>query len=230
MDGGEISGNTSATDGGGIMLHEPDFYAQEMEPDDLYCSFTMNGGSICRNTADDAGGGVYFNDGFTRLSLSGSPTITDNAAKTGTENLYLFNFNTELHVRISGALEDGACVGVSVWNGPTAERPVVFTSGLTAQGNIGAFFSDKPAYIVDWSADGTEAALCRVPGAQERGDMDGDGDVDSDDAIYLLRYTLNPDRYPIEQDGDVDGDGDADSDDAIYLLRYTLNPDKYPLH
>ena len=27
--------------------------------------------------------------------------------------------------------------------------------------------------------------------------MNGDGFVDSDDAIYLLRYTLMPDRYPL---------------------------------
>ncbi len=62
-----------------------------------------------------------------------------------------------------------------------------------------------------------------------RGDFNEDGFVDSDDAIYLLRYTLNPGRYPIHQSGDVNGDGYVDSDDAIYLLRYTLNPGRYPL-
>ena len=29
------------------------------------------------------------------------------------------------------------------------------------------------------------------------GDMDSDGDVDSDDAIYLLRHVLYPDDYPL---------------------------------
>ena len=29
------------------------------------------------------------------------------------------------------------------------------------------------------------------------GDMNGDGTVNSDDAIYLLRYTLNPEKYPL---------------------------------
>ncbi len=62
-----------------------------------------------------------------------------------------------------------------------------------------------------------------------RGDVNGDDFLDSDDAIYLLRSTLNPNRYPSNQDGDMNGDGFVDSDDAIYLLRHTLSPNRYPL-
>ena len=62
-----------------------------------------------------------------------------------------------------------------------------------------------------------------------RGDADGDDDVDSDDAIYLLYHTFNETEYPLNQSGDMDGDGDVDSDDAIYLLYYTFNPEEYPL-
>ena len=61
------------------------------------------------------------------------------------------------------------------------------------------------------------------------GDVDGDDDVDSDDAIYLLYHTFNATEYPLNQSGDMDGDGDVDSDDAIYLLYYTFNPEEYPL-
>ena len=80
---------------------------------------------------------------------------------------------------------------------------------------------------------------CSVCGAAEsdekpdedvlRGDMDGNGKVNSDDAIYLLRHTLMASVYPIEQDGDMDGNGKVNSDDAIYLLRHTLLPSVYPL-
>ncbi len=62
-----------------------------------------------------------------------------------------------------------------------------------------------------------------------RGDVDGNGVVDSNDAIHLLYHTLLPERYEINQDGDFDGDLDTDSDDAIYLLYFTMLPERYPL-
>ncbi|MBQ4322637.1 MAG: leucine-rich repeat protein [Clostridia bacterium] len=62
------------------------------------------------------------------------------------------------------------------------------------------------------------------------GDVMGDTEVDSDDAIYLLKHTLFPEMYPINQTSDFDGNGTLNSDDAIYLLKYTLFPDLYPLH
>ncbi|MBQ7380872.1 MAG: leucine-rich repeat protein [Clostridia bacterium] len=62
-----------------------------------------------------------------------------------------------------------------------------------------------------------------------RGDVNGDTQVNSNDAIYLLRYTLMPSTYPINQSGDMNGDGQVNSNDAIHLLRYTLMPSQYPL-
>ncbi len=61
------------------------------------------------------------------------------------------------------------------------------------------------------------------------GDLNGDGSTDSDDAIYLLRATLDPESYPVNQSCDFNGDGQTDSDDAIYLLRHTLDAEGYPL-
>jgi len=86
-------------------------------------------------------------------------------------------------------------------------------------------------------SDGSETpvSLATVSGTvvvviYQRGDVNGDSFVNSDDAIYLLRYTLSANRYPINQSGDMNGDGYVNSDDAIYLLRYTLSPNRYPLH
>lgn len=61
------------------------------------------------------------------------------------------------------------------------------------------------------------------------GDVNGDETVNKDDAIYLLRYVVYPDKYPISVSGDVNGDGETNKDDAIYLLRHVVYPDKYPL-
>ena len=65
--------------------------------------------------------------------------------------------------------------------------------------------------------------------AAARGDFNQNGAVDSNDAIYLLRSTLNSSAFPLNQSGDVNGDGKMNSDDAIYLLRHTLQPSLYPL-
>lgn len=61
------------------------------------------------------------------------------------------------------------------------------------------------------------------------GDLDGDDNLDSDDAIYLLFHTFDSVKYPVIQDCDYDKDGNVDSDDAIYLLFHTFNPEKYPI-
>jgi hypothetical protein len=62
------------------------------------------------------------------------------------------------------------------------------------------------------------------------GDMNGDSKLNSADAIYLLRHTIMPDKYPIIGSGDVNGDDKLNSADAIYLLRHTIMPDKYPIY
>ena len=74
-------------------------------------------------------------------------------------------------------------------------------------------------------------AICvfGTDGTVTRGDMNGDGRVDSDDAVYLLRHTFLPSRYPVGQSADVNGDGKVNSDDAVYLLRHTFLPGRYPL-
>lgn len=65
--------------------------------------------------------------------------------------------------------------------------------------------------------------------ALPRGDMNGDGVADDADALYLLRFTLFPDRFQLAQPGDVNGDGYVDDADALYLLRFTLFPERFPL-
>lgn len=64
-----------------------------------------------------------------------------------------------------------------------------------------------------------------------RGDLDSDGDVDEDDAVYLLLYTFRASTHPLPEGQNVDynNDGVVNSDDAIYLKNYLTNPAQYPL-
>lgn len=64
-----------------------------------------------------------------------------------------------------------------------------------------------------------------------KGDIDGDEDVDLDDAVYLFGYSMIPDFYPTEYKGSMDfnKDGNVDIEDAILLFNYSMLPDVYPI-
>ena len=78
------------------------------------------------------------------------------------------------------------------------------------------------------AAAGGDAALSplTVPAA---GDIDRDGSVDSDDAVYLLRHVLFPASFAVEAFADFDGDGRVTSGDAVYLLKHVLFPEAYAI-
>lgn len=62
------------------------------------------------------------------------------------------------------------------------------------------------------------------------GDYDNDGYVTEADVIYLLWYTVLPERYPLNgKRADFNGDGFVTEEDVIYLLWYTVDPDRHPL-
>lgn len=91
---------------------------------------------------------------------------------------------------------------------------------------------------VPLATSSTEAAeeFTGVPIIIETGDFNGDGQVNSDDAIRLLMYTQfnesHPGEYPLHKDAgtaDLNNDKEVNSDDAIYMLMYTQFPENYPI-
>ena len=64
------------------------------------------------------------------------------------------------------------------------------------------------------------------------GDMDGNGRVAHEDAVYLLLHTLfNATSYPLQYaPGDMDGNGVIEESDAVLLLLHTMfGSQNYPL-
>lgn len=61
------------------------------------------------------------------------------------------------------------------------------------------------------------------------GDLNEDGVVNENDALYLLQHVLLPDIFPVNQPVDFVRDGIVNEGDAIYLLQYVLFPDMFPL-
>lgn len=137
---------------------------------------------------------------------------------------------------LTATLTPSDATSTVTWVSSDTDVATVDTNGkvtAVAEGSatITAFVDANDNGVLD---DGEVSATCAVTVEAApsviKGDIDGNGTVDSDDAIYLLKHTLLPNKYPIVGDGDVDGDGAVDSDDAIYLLKHTLLPGKYPLN
>ncbi len=94
----------------------------------------------------------------------------------------------------------------------------VFTVPAFAEGEVyGAQMSSELVY------------MSQIKTANIAGDLDGNGLITKDDAIYLLMYTFFPEDYPIEWSVDFNGDNNVTKDDAIYLLMYTFFPEDYPI-
>ena len=65
------------------------------------------------------------------------------------------------------------------------------------------------------------------------GDVDGDGIVNHNDAIYLLLHAMFGEaQYPLAgAPADIDGNGIVEQDDAVYLLLHTMFGEQfYPLN
>lgn len=61
------------------------------------------------------------------------------------------------------------------------------------------------------------------------GDLDGNGFLEIDDAVYLLYHSNFPEEYPVSQTVDFNADGTVDENDAIRLLYHVYFPEYYAL-
>ena len=79
---------------------------------------------------------------------------------------------------------------------------------------------------VNYNQNGSRVPIIYVNGSvtvysYTPGDLNGDGRINSKDAIYLLRYIAGWELDGLVEDAlDVNGDGKINSKDAVHLLRY----------
>ena len=152
ISGGEISKNV-ANQGGGVAVEG---------------TLTLTGGTIRENWAKEQGGGLYLAYGYSPISISGKPVITDNysggtRAEDGSvaggekDDLYIAQ---NMNLSVTGALDDAAKIGVRM------EIPGKFTTGYKTHsaGRLPRTFfeSEQADYSVGYAEDGSgEASLVR---------------------------------------------------------------------
>lgn len=71
------------------------------------------------------------------------------------------------------------------------------------------------------------------PVCYTHGDVNADGEITGEDAVYLLfaSFDMFKDEYVLEQNGDIDENDQFDGNDAVYLLFASIDmfKDEYPL-
>jgi hypothetical protein len=136
---------------------------------------------------------------------------------------YCGSFPDEGRVRLAGAIAQGASGRVSI-------ADLTFTaSGRPASTHIefivNQFATPQSQELETTTRDAVITLVFSTPGPTpappHQGDTDCDGDVDTADALGVLRDTAGlPDPACINR-GDVDCDADRDSVDALAILRHT---------
>lgn len=138
---GTIRGGYNSGDGGGIVNIDNGI-------------LNIEGGEIYNNKATGNGAGIYHNG--TSLNIKGRVRIHGNTGSYNDNNVYLPSGNT---ITINGNLDVDTRIGVTMAEYRRANTNTgVFTSGLSAQGVISNFKSDKESQYINVYRDGNGEA------------------------------------------------------------------------
>ena len=73
-------------------------------------------------------------------------------------------------------------------------------------------------------ANDNEFEFIEIKKAEITGDLDGDGEITSSDALNILQLVVSGENLTDEQKklADMDGDGEITSADALYILQMVV--------
>lgn len=134
---------------------------------------------------------------------------------------------------------DGNAAGVTTETGKLATYTfkVLANGTKDAATNVNITLTVKDAFDKDLNSRSVNAPTATVAVQYTEKllkviDVDGNGEEDTDDAIYLLKHVMQPDLFELtcsEDQVDYDDNG-LDTDDAIYLLKHIMQPDLFPIN
>jgi len=135
---------------------------------------------------------------------------------------YMLDFEDGLFLTYTEAAFDG---GTDYYGDEDPEDPVAYTY-YRVYNNYkgGAEWGDVElwGYFVEEEPEQPDYLI---------GDVDLDGVVDINDAMYLFQYSMLPELFTMEYQGNLDLDFDEliDINDAMYLFQYSMLPEMFPI-
>lgn len=158
----------------------------------------------------------------------------------GTEGAWTFT-SGEGTLGCSTAKELSYQIGTTTWRISISDGDATVLNSDETKGTL-KYYASSPRFTTYatsagkllqlYAYDGGRVLYSTNPAVSEAeipGDLNGDGEITVEDAIYLLFHAFFPELYPVTQAVDYNGDGGISVDDAIYLLFHVFFPELYPL-
>ncbi|HVR74219.1 MAG TPA: dockerin type I repeat-containing protein [Planctomycetota bacterium] len=101
-------------------------------------------------------------------------------------------------------------------------------SWITIDRNIAAWNGGTRINEGEVSHQAIIAVELELPGAEDTGDVDQDGDIDLTDAVAVLNYLFRSGPQPRVRVSDADSDGEVGLADAVRILEYLFGGGRRP--
>jgi hypothetical protein len=243
MNGGEISGNTAASNGGGVYVFTSGTFtmnggkisgnktsSNSSYGGGVYAAgaFTMNGGEISGNTAVYQGGGVYFSSNET-FTMSGGKISGNTTSDSSGGGVYVASgtFNMSGGEISDNRASSSGGGGVSVYSGGTFTMSGGKISGNTAASSGGGVYFDGKTFTMNNGEISRNTANSNSPSrggggvfvvsgtfTMNNGEISGNTAASSGGGVYVVSGTFTMNN------GEISGNTAATSGGGVYVSSY----------